>query len=61
MVEGSLQAAYRYCQELARREARNFYYGFVLLPLAKRQAVYAVYAFARRCDDIVDADLEPAE
>jgi len=61
VVEGSLQAAYRYCQELARREARNFYYGFVLLPPEKRRAIYAVYAFARRCDDITDDSLEPAE
>jgi phytoene synthase len=60
-VEGSVQGAYRYCQELAKREAKNFYYGFILLPPAKRQAIYAVYAFARRCDDIVDDDLEPEE
>jgi phytoene synthase len=60
-VEGSLQRAYRYCQEIAKREAKNFYFGFVLLPPAKRQAIYASYAFARRCDDIVDADLEPQE
>lgn len=60
-MEGSLRAAYRYCQERARREARNFYYGFILLPRAERQAIYAGYAFARRCDDIVDDDLEPEE
>ena len=60
-MEGSVQEAYRYCQELAKREAKNFYYGFVLLPPAKRQAIYAGYAFARRCDDIVDAYLEPEE
>jgi phytoene synthase len=60
-VDGSLQAAYRYCQDLAKQEAKNFYYGFVLLPPAKRQAIYASYAFARRCDDIVDNDLEPHE
>lgn len=60
-MEGSLQAAYRYCQELAKREAKNFYYGFILLPPAKRQAICAGYAFARRCDDIVDDDLEPEE
>ena len=60
-MDGSLQAAYRYCRELAKREAKNFYYGFVLLPPAKRQAIYASYAFARRCDDIVDNDLETEE
>jgi phytoene synthase len=60
-VEGSLPAAYRYCQELAKREAKNFHYGFILLPRAERQAICASYAFARRCDDIVDDDLEPEE
>jgi phytoene synthase len=60
-VESSLPEAYRYCQELAKQEAKNFYYGFIFLPPAKRQAIYASYAFARRCDDIVDDDLEPEE
>jgi phytoene synthase len=60
-VEGPVQEAYRHCQELARREAKNFYYGFVLLPPPKRQAICVTYAFARACDDIVDADLEPEE
>lgn len=60
-MEGSVQRAYRHCQELTKREAKNFYYGFILLPLAKRQAIYAGYAFARRCDDIADDNLEPEE
>lgn len=50
----TLQESYRHCRELARREAQNFYYGFVLLPPAQRAAIYAAYAFSRRCDDIVD-------
>lgn len=53
----SLSAAYDYCQELTRREAKNFYYGFALLPHPQRRAIYSAYAFARQCDDIVDADL----
>ena len=60
-MEGSLQRAYRHCQELTKREAKNFYYGFILLPPAKRQAIYASYAFARRCDDVADDNLEPEE
>jgi phytoene synthase len=60
-MDGSLEQAYRYCQELAKREAKNFYYGFILLPRQRRQAIYAAYAFARRCDDIVDEDLAPEE
>jgi 15-cis-phytoene synthase len=53
----SLGAAYDYCQELTRREARNFYYGFMLLPNDQRRAIYAAYAFARECDDIADSGL----
>ena len=60
-MSDGLEQAYRYCQVLAKQEARNFYYGFILLPAAKRRAVYAAYAFARACDDIVDDDLGPEE
>jgi phytoene synthase len=52
-----LSAAYRHCQALTKREAKNFYYGFMLLPARQRHAIYAAYAFARECDDIVDAGL----
>jgi phytoene synthase len=46
--------AYRECEDLTRRAAANFYYGIRLLPRDKRQAMSAVYAFARRIDDIGD-------
>ena len=39
----------------------NFYYAFVFLPPAKRVAIEAVYAFARRGDDVADGDLSPSE
>lgn len=39
----------------------NFYYSFVFLPREKRQAIEAVYAFARRGDNIVDSGLAPEE
>ncbi len=51
-----IDAAYDYCVDLARREARNFYYAFRTLPPRKRRATCAVYAFARRVDDIADGD-----
>jgi phytoene synthase len=35
----------------------NFYYSFVFLPREKRQAIEAVYRFARRGDDISDGGL----
>jgi 15-cis-phytoene synthase len=46
--------AYRICREIARKEARNFYYSFVALPAAKRDAICAVYAFMRHADDLSD-------
>ncbi len=49
-----LEYAYRECEQITRREAANFYYGIRLLPRFKRQAMCAVYAFARRVDDIGD-------
>ena len=52
-----IHAAYRHCEEITWSQARNFSYGIRLLPPAKRQALAAVYAFARRIDDIGDGDL----
>jgi phytoene synthase len=56
-VTDALAAAYEHCRTLTRREAKNFYYGFRLLSAPRRRAIYAAYAFARQCDDIVDAGL----
>ena len=49
-----LDMAYSVCRHIARSAAKNFYYGFAVLPLRKRNALSAVYAFMRRCDDIAD-------
>ncbi len=49
-----LEMAYSVCRSIARAAAKNFYYGFVVLPRRKRNALSAVYAFMRRCDDITD-------
>lgn len=60
-MNDELQAAYDYCQALTRREAKNFYYGFVLLPGDQRRAIYSAYAFARECDDIADSEMPAGE
>jgi phytoene synthase len=52
----TLEEAHQHCRDVARREARNFYYGFILLPERKRSGIYAAYAFSRRADDAVDGD-----
>jgi squalene synthase HpnD len=56
-----LHAAYGHCEHVTRTRARNFLYGIRLLPLPKRRALCAVYAFARRIDDIGDGPLDPDE
>lgn len=42
------------CREITRQRARNFYYGLKLLPEPQRSAMYAIYAWMRRADDLVD-------
>lgn len=54
----TVDEAYRACEEITRTEARNFHYGIRLLPAGKRSALCALYALARRIDDIGDGDLD---
>jgi len=53
----SVQEAYAEVGRITRREAKNFAYGIMVLPRVKRQAIAAIYAFARRVDDVADGDL----
>lgn len=55
----SVEAAYAYCEAVTRAQAKNFAYGVRLLRRPERQALSAVYALARRIDDIGDGDLAP--
>jgi 15-cis-phytoene synthase len=45
---------YARCAEITRRASSNFYYAFMLLPRARRRALYSVYAFCRFVDDVAD-------
>jgi 15-cis-phytoene synthase len=56
-----LRAAYSVCRHIARSAAKNFYYGFLVLPLRKRNALSAVYAFMRHADDISDDPTTPPD
>ena len=57
----SVDAAYAEVERVTRREARNFAYGIRVLPREKRRAISAIYAFARRVDDVADGPLPVAE
>ena len=52
----TLAQAYAACRAIARREAKNFYYAFLALPRARRNAICAIYAFMRYCDDISEGE-----
>jgi 15-cis-phytoene synthase len=56
----AIEEAYERCEAVTREQAANFYYGIRLLSGERRRAMCAVYAFARRVDDIGDGEL-PAE
>jgi phytoene synthase len=60
MTAPTVEAAYARCEAITSEQARNFSYGIKLLPPQKRRALSAVYAFARRIDDIGDSTA-PAE
>jgi phytoene synthase len=49
-----LERSFAHCRAVARKRARNFYYSFVLLPEDKKNAMCAMYAFMRYCDDLSD-------
>jgi phytoene synthase len=50
----SVRASYQYCRRVARTRAKNFYYSFVLLSKEQKDAMCAMYAFMRYCDDLSD-------
>ena len=57
----TISEAYAACREIAKREAKNFYYSFRVLPQHKSDAMCAIYAFMRRADDIADDESMPIE
>jgi 15-cis-phytoene synthase len=50
----SLEQSWAHCRAVAKQRARNFYYSFILLPADKKNAMCAMYAFMRYCDDLSD-------
>ena len=56
-----LDAAYEDCYQIIKRHSKTFTKAFSILPAAKRNAVWAVYAFCREVDDIVDEGKAPQQ
>ncbi len=59
--DSALAAAYATCRDIARRQAKNFYYAFLALPLHRRNAICAIYAFMRKADDLADDESIPRD
>ncbi|MDX5476693.1 MAG: phytoene/squalene synthase family protein, partial [Bacillaceae bacterium] len=55
----SIIEAYQHCESIIKEHSKTFYKAFMLLPQEKKNAVWAVYAFCRKVDDIVDEGLNP--
>jgi phytoene synthase len=61
VTDADVSEAYQVCEQITRDCARNFHYGIRLLPTPRRDALCALYALARRIDDIGDGDLPTTE
>lgn len=53
--------SYAFCEDVARNQAKNFYYSFLLLDRERRKAMCAIYAFMRYCDDLSDGEVPDGE
>jgi phytoene synthase len=60
-LDPALARAYAACRKIAKREAKNFYYAFLALPLRRRNAICAIYAFMRHADDLADDEAIPRD
>lgn len=50
----SLAESYELCRQITSKYSKTFYLGTLLMPLAKRQAIWAIYVWCRRTDELVD-------
>jgi phytoene synthase len=54
-----LQVAYEFCENVIKENSKTFYRAFSFLPSSQKRAVWAIYAFCRRVDDIIDESAHP--
>ena len=50
-----INKAYEICRKETQKWAKTFYLGTLLLPLEKRKAIWAIYVWCRRTDEIMDS------
>ncbi len=50
----SRSEAYEYCRQITAKYSKTFYLGTLLMPPEKRRAIWAIYVWCRRTDELVD-------
>ncbi|WP_013321333.1 15-cis-phytoene synthase CrtB [Gloeothece verrucosa] len=50
----SIEEAYELCRQITEKYSKTFYLGTLLMPPEKRQAIWAIYVWCRRTDELVD-------
>lgn len=50
----SIEEAYEYCRKITAKYSKTFYLGTLLMPKEKRRAIWAIYVWCRRTDELVD-------
>lgn len=50
----SCEEAYEYCRQITAKYSKTFYLGTLLMPKEKREAIWAIYVWCRRTDELVD-------
>jgi phytoene synthase len=50
----SVSEAYEYCRQITAKYSKTFYLGTLLMPKEKREAIWAIYVWCRRTDELVD-------
>jgi phytoene synthase len=50
----SRSEAYEFCRQITAKYSKTFYLGTLLMPKEKRQAIWAIYVWCRRTDELVD-------
>ena len=58
ITEPTIEQAYSVCRSVTKTHAKTFYAASHFIPASKRDACYAVYAFCRYVDDLIDVAME---
>lgn len=53
----SIEDAYELCRQITAKYAKTFYLGTLLMSQTKRKAIWAIYAWCRRTDELVDGSV----